>query len=224
MITPNPVLTPVATSFSASMFVLFFGVACAPDEDRYATAMPRNTDRDPAEEPSCPAFDARYRDDFKACEIDADCTTVPVVVTCAGTEEAYGVATELVDAFLECTPRRVGRVCQASRRPTEAEDGRPSASETLDDVEVRCRSGMCQTRIARRACGLEGTVCEDGKLCVGFQTATNVVDYACAENPCEGGEIDCECAEELCTRPDRDRMCVVDGVTDSDVYCRTIRL
>ena len=207
----------------AGILLLLLGVACAPDEDRYATAMPRNTDRDPAEEPSCPLFDSRYRADFKMCELDEDCTTVTVVVTCAGTQKAYGVATELVDAFLECVPRNFGRMCQASRRPTEAEDGRPSASETLDDVEVRCLSGMCQTRIARRACGSEGTVCEDGKLCVGFQTQTNVVEYECAENPCEGNVIECECAEELCARPDRARMCVVDGVTDLDVYCRTIR-
>lgn len=222
MITPNPVVTPAATSFYASMLLLFLAGACAPEEYKYAKATPRKTDRDPAEEPACPRFDSNYRDDFKACEVDEDCTTVAVVVSCAGTEKAYGIATALVDAFLECVPRNFGRVCEVFRAPTRAEDERPSASETLDDVEARCVSGMCQTRIARRACGSEGTVCEDGDLCVGFQTTT-FVEYECVPNPCEGEEIACGCADPVCLRKDRPLTCVVEGVMNSDVYCRTLR-
>jgi hypothetical protein len=172
---------------------------------------------------SCPTFDPDYRDEYKACQVDADCEAVLVQVSCSGTRRSFGVATALRDLFDHCAPTADSfRACGTKASPTRTEDGRSSAKVDASDAVARCIAGMCQTRIEERECG--DKVCHGGQLCLAYQGSNGLVAYECADNPCTG-VLDCTCAESACKLGDNQlRMCAVDQVAESDVFCRPVRL
>lgn len=217
--------SPHSRSFHAAVFALLLGSACGGEDGSPYTQGPRNTDRRAVEEPPpCPAFNARYRDQFKACQVDEDCGSLPVKVTCAGSLKVYGVAVEDADAFEECLPEFPPLNCNLPLEAPRAEDGRVSSDDDLLDIAAHCVENKCQARIDERPCGKTGLVCTDGQLCVALQNTDGAIEYDCATNPCSGSELDCQCAESVCQmRTDAERMCAIDRVTDSDVYCKTVR-
>ncbi|HKU44086.1 MAG TPA: hypothetical protein VJR89_38260 [Polyangiales bacterium] len=198
--------------------------ACSGAETSKSTAKspPRRTPRvDVDAGETCPSFDDRYVEAYKACDVDADCEAVAVQLNCSGTKAVYGVAIDLREDFDRCAPTDYPK-CNAQPLPTRAEDQRPSAKADASDVHARCIEGMCQTRIEERECGSNGTVCRAGELCVALLNDAGLMEYTCTPNPCQG-ELSCACAEPVCKlRSDALRTCTFDRVEDSDVFCKTV--
>jgi hypothetical protein len=210
------------------MLLILLGSACAPDDEPRTTSASKKTDRRAARDPvkpACGEFDDEYRAAFKACDADADCEAVPVQVSCAGTYRVFGVASADLEGFLDCTPYYGLELCPGQALPTRAEDGRVSSNEKRDDVEARCVEGKCQTHVATRPCGTNGKICNGGDLCVSSQGSAGALEYECIANPCAGKPLDCKCAEPVCQQGAGEaKMCAVDRVTESDVFCKAVRL
>jgi hypothetical protein len=192
----------------AVVALLTFVAACgdASQTSKSSATNPRKKPEPPVEVDageSCPLFDVDYRDQHKACQVDADCEAVLVQVSCSGTDKVFGVATELREEF------------------DRAEDGRSSTKPDGSDAAARCIAGKCQSRIEERTCG--DAVCRGGALCVAFQDSAGTLEYECAPNPCTS-MLDCECATPVCElHSDQLRMCAIDRVADADVFCKTVR-
>ena len=167
----------------------------------------------------CPSFDSEYRDAHKGCDVDADCEPALVRVSCTGTNKLFGVASDLREDFDRCAPAADNyKRCKGGPSPTRAEDGRPTTKPDGSDAVVRCVAGKCQSRIEDRPCG--GKVCHAGELCVASQNSEGVVESVCTSNPCTS-VLDCKCAEPVCKlRTDRVRICAIDQISESDVFCK----
>lgn len=171
----------------------------------------------------CDRFNENYRAEFKACEVDADCEAVDVEFGCRAQHGVYGVAKVDRAEFDRCLPKpELLRPCQTGRSPTRAEDGR-AVAEDLFGVHARCISGSCRTGIEEKRCGSTEKVCAKGQLCVAFLNAMGLTQYACADNPCVDQPLDCKCAEPVCSVPGEQlRMCAVELIEDSDVFCKAV--
>ena len=194
-------------------------------ETKRATARKPKPIEDASVDPSaaCGKFDDDYRELFKACGTDADCELVDLQVNCRGTHAVYAVSSADREAFDRCAPTPDSFVgCTASPQPTRAEDGR-IAAEDLRNVHARCIAGACQARVEERICGSTDLVCGAEQLCVSFQNNEGFIQFMCAENPCAGQRLDCECAQPVCFVEEQQRACGIDMIVDSDVYCKTER-
>jgi hypothetical protein len=219
---PRPArLAPLA----GALFLLACA-ACEPEE-KYGGTVPvgRIDDNDPATDPdpqpSCPRFDARYRDRYKSCSVDADCEIVTFQQRCSAMR-AYAVARAELEAFFECAPQ--SNDCDAGVTAGRTEDGRSIGDlEALTDVHARCVEGMCEARVETRSCGSTEKVCGAGEICVSSLNDSGGQDYQCAANPCLGEVLDCSCAESVCKAGGRLRVCAIDEIENSDVYCKVER-
>jgi hypothetical protein len=212
------------TAVSASLALLLsLSTACSGNET--TTTDPANKPRPRVEEDAgmrCEAFDDDYRDAFKGCAVDDDCETRDVEFTCRGAHGAFGVAKSDREEFDRCLPDATKlRGCANGLVPaTRAEDGRVAASD-LKDVHARCIEGSCQTRIEDRSCGSSERVCAGTQLCISFQDAMGVTQFQCTDNKCVGAKLDCECVGKVCDlAADKPRVCAVDLIQESDVFCK----
>jgi len=210
---------------STSLFLLLaIGIGCKGDE----TDTKRATDPKPRKVvdagPQCVPFDAAYRDDFKVCEVDADCEVAEVEFGCQGKRGVYGVATADREEFNECVPDAESlSACMGRQAPARAEDKRVAAPD-LANVEARCVEGSCQTRITERPCGSPELVCTRVQLCVSFLNAMGVPQFTCVDNPCGNKPLDCECADPVCVAAGEGvHACAAGQVEDSDVFCKLER-
>jgi hypothetical protein len=169
--------------------------------------------------PQCAPFNAAYRDDFKACEVDADCEVAVVESGCKGKLGVYGVATAQREEFNECVPDVDSLpACVGGQDPVRAEDKRVAAEPDLANVDARCVEGSCQTRITEQPCG--SLTCTRFQLCVSFLTA-GLPQFTCVANPCGNKPLDCECAEDVCVAAGEGvHVCQAGQVENTDVFCK----
>jgi hypothetical protein len=212
----------VSTSLA---LLLTVSVGCASDGREMRTApakdpKPREVDDAGMQ---CDRFDDDYRAAFRACEVDDDCEAVDVEFGCRAKHAVYGVAKVDRAEFDLCLPKPESlRACQGGPPPTRAEDGRAAAPE-LFDVHARCISGSCRARVEEKRCGSPEKVCASGQLCVSYLDATGLTQFECLDNPCLDQPLDCECASSVCIAlTDQVRMCAVDLIDTSDVFCKAI--
>lgn len=210
----------VHISFVSASLLLLISSGCKSDETKRAPAK----DADPPEMedagPQCPVFNANYRDDFKACDTDADCEIASLEFSCQGHRGVYGVAKADREAFDECAPQDDDLpACQQRMSVTRAEDNRVLAPD-LENVEARCYAHRCQSRVTERPCGPDKT-CSRTQLCMSFQNAMGIPDYVCVDNPCGNAPLDCKCADPVCVAAGASiHTCATDQVEQSDVFCR----
>lgn len=209
----------VSTSLALLLTVSF---SCAREETGRA---PATRPRRPVVEDAgrqCPPFDAAYRDQFKACSVDADCEVAEVALGCRGKRGVYGVATAERDAFDSCAPEEdLLPACSGVHPPnTRAEDGRNAAPDR-HDVEVRCNAGSCQSHIGERQCGSADLVCTQAQVCVSFLNLMGLTQFTCQTNLCGNQPLDCECVGSVCVAAGEGfHTCAVEQVVDSDVFCK----
>jgi hypothetical protein len=170
---------------------------------------------------ACPTFDDAFVATLKSCKVDTDCKVIQQQIDCCGTYRAMGIAKASATRFSQCAPAASSfPECGCASRPTQADDGRSNANFDLSDVGVRCDGGACRSYVKTRACGTMALTCNDGQLCVGYQTTIGPntdVEYTCSDNPCSD-KLDCECAHGLCDlRSDVQRTCGLDFM--ADVFC-----
>ena len=214
------------SAFLAVVALLTFLTACGD-----GGPMPKYTSNAPSTDPDasaavdagdvCPAFDAKFRDAHKTCESDGDCQAVLVAVSCNGSKKVFGVAVDQREDFDRCLPMpSASRACPSQVSPTRAEDGRVPVKADASDVVAHCIARTCQARIDDRPCG--DTTCHAGELCVARQMS-GAIETECLPNPCGEKALDCTCAESVCqVHSDKLRMCAVEQVEDSDVFCKTV--
>lgn len=211
----------VHASASLLSLLLLIASGCKTDETRHAPAK----DADPPEVEDagmqCPAFNADYRNDFKACNADADCEIASLEYGCRERHGVFGVASSEREAFDECAPKSDDLpACQGRVLPARAEDNRVLAPDR-QNVEARCYMHQCQSRLTERPCGGPDKICSRSQLCMSFQDAMGLPAYLCVDNPCGNGPLNCDCADPVCVSAgDGIYTCAVDQVEDSDVYCK----
>jgi hypothetical protein len=200
--------------------LLAIGTGCAGDETDTKQASDPRPRKVVDAGPQCAPFNAAYRDDFKACEVDADCEVAEVESGCKGKLGVFGVATAQREEFNECVPDVDSLpACIGGQDPVRAEDKRVAAEPDLANVEARCVEGSCQTQITERPCGSPELVCTRFQLCVSFLNA-GLPKFTCVDNPCGNKPLDCECAEDVCVAAGEGvHTCQAGAIEKSDVYC-----
>ena len=141
--------------------------------------------------PTFPAFE-------RQCQSDADCTFVLHTVDCCGSERAYGIEKDEVDAFDEAEaicdmqyPR-----CDCLPMPTIADDG--NATTDPQQLASKCNFGYCESFVDDPCAGVElppcPGECPPGDFC---GMACEVEGSKCGNNIGDG--MECIDGTWMCT-------------------------
>lgn len=167
-----------------------------------------------------------YVEARKACNSDADCSSVEYQTTCCEEQWTAGIASEYLETALTCVKPRCG--CEPLM--TRAEDGR-ALVEGNAVATVQCVEQRCTTRITERQCGSQ-RLCGPNEICVTYENVPGglppdpdsgdnaYLTFRCEPNPCPE-RLDCTCAQALCdARNDVPRSCEIRTNQESDLTCR----